>query len=290
MFSIAIPSHHRSATIGTNTLRMLDAHAVPHSMIKVFVAPEEIPLYRSAIPADIEIIEGRLGCIENRAAIRDHFPADHNIVYMDDDLKGLYSVCDISSHLNCHCYNKKNAGAISYTKQIPLPDFFKFITDAFQTMRTEGAHLGGIYPVCNGYFATHRYTTGLRYVCGFMYLEINQKDFQLRGDQYAEDFERSCAFYARDGTVVRFEYVMAKTSFYSGKGGLVESRTVDRSRSATEKLAAMYPDYLTVKPPTPSNKYWNLRLKRVPSATSRSHSTASVVLGPPQHIPHDDQQ
>lgn len=293
MFTIAIPSHHRSSTIGTHTLRMLDAHSIPHSVIKIFVAPEEVAVYRSIIPEDIEIIEGRLGCIENRAAIRDHFPTDQNIVYMDDDLKALYSVCDLTpDHATCQCYNKKNVGTPTYKKQIPLPDLGQFLTEAFQTMRKEGAHLGGIYPICNGYFATHRYTTTLNYICGFMYLEINQKDIQLRGDQYAEDFERSCAFFARDGKIVRFEYVMAKSNFYTGEGGLVESRTVERTRIAQEKLAAMYPDYLTVKPPTKGNKYWNLKIKKqpAPSATLGTQNTASVALGESQSTPHDDQQ
>jgi len=293
MFTIAIPSHHRSSTIGDHTLRMLDSYSIPHSMIKIFVAPEEVATYRSIIPEDIEIIEGRLGCIENRSAIRDYFPEDQNIVYMDDDLKALYSVCDLTpDHATCPCYNKKNVGALSYKKQIPLPDLNQFLTEAFQTMRKEGAHLGGIYPICNGYFATHRYTTTLNYICGFMYLEINQKDIQLRGDQYAEDFERSCAFYARDGKIVRFEYVMAKSNFYTGEGGLVESRTVERTRVAQEKLAAMYPDYLTVKPPTKGNKYWNLKIKKqpAPSATLGTQNTASAALGPPQSTPHDDQQ
>ena len=327
MFTIAIPSHHRSSTIGTHTLRMLDAHSIPHPVIKIFVAPEEVAVYRSIIPEDIEIIEGRLGCIETRAAIRDHFPTDQNIVYMDDDLKALYSVCDLTpDHATCQCYNKKNVGTPTYKKQIPLPDLSQFLTEAFQTMRKEGAHLGGIYPICNGYFATHRYTTTLNYICGFMYLEINQKDIQLRGDQYAEDFERSCAFFARDGKIVRFEYVMAKSNFCSGVAGRVgrlgrlsvetrgcavhiavaaaagasrrilrqrqASRTVERTRIAQEKLAAMYPDYLVVKPPTKGNKYWNLKIKKqpAPSATLGTQNTASVALGPPQSTPHDDQQ
>jgi len=260
---IAIPSYHRSDSIKENTLKALDECNIPHNLIKVFVSKEEVPVYRASLPEDIEVIESVLGCIQNRAYIRDYYPEGQHIVFMDDDIKTIYSICDVTDdHATCHIFDKKNIGNSYYKKQMLIPNLHKFLTNAFVIMHKEGAHLGGFYPVCNGFFANHRYTTDLKYICGGFYLLRNVKDFQHQGDQYAEDWEASCAFYKRDGKVVRFDSVFVKTPYYKGVGGLVETRTVELSRIAQEKVAALYPDYVTVVPPTKNNKFWNLKIKK----------------------------
>ena len=269
MYTIAIPSYNRSQSIKTKTLAVLDSYNIPHSLIKVFVKPDELDKYRTSLPEDIEVIEGAAGCIENRNAIRQYFPEDHHIVYIDDDIHSLWSVCDQTpNHDTCHHHDKKNLKQDYYKKQIRLPDLHTFLVEAFQRMEKEGAHLGGIYPICNGFFASHRVNLALNYICGYFYLERNVKDITLQGHQYAEDFERSCIFYKRNGKLCRFEWVMAKSGFYKGEGdggspgGLVESRTVERSKAAQETLAALYPEYVRVVPPTKTNIYWNLKMKK----------------------------
>lgn len=269
-FVFAIPSYHRSDSIKVNTLKTLDDCSVPHELIKVFVSAAEVPAYRASLPADIEVVESVVGCIENRARIRSYFPEGQHIVYLDDDIKGIYSICDLTDeHTTCHIFNKKNLGQSTYKKQIPIPNFMKFCQNAFETLVKEGAHFGGIYPISNGFFCSHRYTTDLRYICGGFYFEINLKEVTLSGLQYGEDFERTCLFYKRDKKVVRFEYVILKTGYYTGAGdngtagGLVESRTVELSKQAQHRVAELYPDYVTVVPPTKNNKYWNMKLKRI---------------------------
>lgn len=270
-FVICIPSYHRSKSINQNTLKTLDDCGIPHSLIKVFVSREEIATYRQAIPATIEIIEGALGCIENRAKIREHFSEGHHIVYMDDDVKGIYSVCDLTEeHTECSRYSKANLKADSYIKHIPIPNLKKFFGKAFQIMKKEGAHLAGIYPVGNGFFCSHKYTTDLRYISGYFFMEINVKDFALRGDQFPEDYERTCAFYQRDGKVIRFEYVCAKTDYYKGEGGLVETRTVENQRIGVDKIVRMYPEYVRAVPPTKNNKFWNLKILKQKKASFQS--------------------
>lgn len=267
-YTIAIPSYNRSQSIKTRTLAMLDSYNTPHCLIKVFVQPSEVAKYRASLPEDIEVIEGAAGCIENRAAIRAYFPEGWNICYMDDDLQSLWSICDqTQEHITCYQQDKKNLNEEYYKKQIRLHSLHKFLVDAFKRMEVEGAHLGGIYPICNGYFARHRVSIGLNYICGYFYLERNVKDVVLQGHQYSEDFERSCIFYKRDGTVCRFEWVFAKSGFYKGEGdngpgGLVESRTVERTKAAQETLAALYPEYVKVAPPTKNNRFWNLKIKK----------------------------
>lgn len=268
-FVIAIPSYHRSQSIKDNTLRVLDECSVPHNLIKVFVSKAEVPIYRASLPADIEVVESVLGCIENRARIRAYFPEGQHVVYMDDDLKGIYSICDFTDdHKSCHIFRKENVKEPFYKKQIPIPNLLKFLADGFDILIKEQAHFGGIYPISNGFFCSHRYTTDLRYICGGLYFEINIKDFALQGDQYSEDFERTCKFFDLDKKVIRFEYCILKTGYYKGDGdngspgGLVESRTIELSELAQKKLAGMYPEYLNVVPPTKGNHYWNLKIKK----------------------------
>ena len=272
-YVIAIPSYNRSQSIKNKTLAMLEYYSIPHSQIKIFVKADEVEKYRASLPATIQVIEGAPGCIENRAAIRAYFPEGQHIAYLDDDLESLWSVCDQTDcHVSCYCFDKKNLRQDYYKKQIRLPDLNKFLLTVFQTLEAEGAHLGGIYPICNGFFASHRINRALNYICGYCYFEINVRDVALVGHQYAEDYERSCIFYRRDGKLVRFEWVMAKSAFYKGDGdggspgGLVETRTVERTKAAQEALAALYPEYVKVVPPTKGNKYWNLKvLKQKPA-------------------------
>ena len=50
MFSIAIPSYNRSQSIKNKTLAMLDSYLIPHTLIKVFVQPDELHKYRASLP------------------------------------------------------------------------------------------------------------------------------------------------------------------------------------------------------------------------------------------------
>jgi hypothetical protein len=260
---ICIPSYHRSESIKKHTLALLDSYNISYDRIKIFVSPPEVELYKQSIP-HIEIVPSVIGCIANRNFIRHYYPEGKRIVYMDDDILELCSVCDFSeTHKTCHIFNKENVGEDFYKKHIRLPDLSSFLEYTFLVMDKENANLAGLYPIKNGYFASHRYTTDLRYVCGAMYLERNIHDIKLQGMEYSEDFERSCLFFKRDGKIIRVESVMLHTPYYKGEGGLVESRTIEKSKQAQELLATLYPEYLTVVPPTKTNKFWNLKIKRI---------------------------
>lgn len=260
-WTIVIPSYHRSESIKLNTLRVLEEQQIPKDRIKIFVSPGELTTYQQSLPG-YEIIASCLGCIENRAFIRNYYPEGKHLVYIDDDINQIYSVCDFDTHETCYHYFKKNCKEPFYKKQQVLPSLSKFLDHAFQILQKEQAHFGGIYPVANGYFATHSYSTDLRYICGGFYLEINVKDFKLEGLQYSEDFERTCQWYIRDKKIVRFNQVLLKTPYYKGEGGLVETRTVELSKQAQESLHARYPELLQVVPPTKNNQYWNLKCKK----------------------------
>ena len=259
-WTIVIPSHHRSDSIKYNTLKVLDSYNIPYERIKIFVAPEEVPAYKKAIP-HIEIIPSTLGCIENRAFIRAYYPEGAKLVYMDDDIQKISSVCDFSTdHLNCPMFMKENRGEKFYKKQQVLPDLARFLEIAFFTLQHEKAHFGGVYPIANGFFASHNYTKDFRYIIGAMYFEINVHDFALQGLQFSEDFERCCKWWLRDKVIIRFSCVMIHTTYYKGSGGLVETRTVDLTKKSAYFLQQLYPTLVKVVAPSKSRRFWNLKM------------------------------
>lgn len=277
-WTICIPSYHRADSIKGRTLTLLESYKIPHDRIKIFVSEPEVEMYKLALP-DYEIIASVVGLIANRDVIRHYMPEGKRIVYMDDDIINLSSVCDFSDdHELCKVFRKENLGKDYYQKQMRLPNLAQFLDHAFSIMDKEDANLGGLYPVQNGFFASHKYCRDLRYIIGAMYFERNIHGIKLEGKDHGEDFERSCLFFKRDGKVIRFESVMIHSFYYKGTGGLVETRTVEKSKEAQELLVSLYPTYLELIPPTKSNKYWNLKVKRVmrggrkmgrtPSATS----------------------
>jgi hypothetical protein len=260
---ICIPSYHRAESIKSNTLAVLESYKIPYERIKIFVSPPEVETYKKSIP-HIEIVPSIIGCIANRNFIRHYFPEGQRLVYMDDDIFDISSVCDFSeAHTDCHIFKKENLGKDFYKKQMKLPNLSLFLDYTFSVMDKENANLGGIYPIKNGFFASHRYTTDLRYVCGGLYLERNIHEIKLQGMEYSEDFERSCLFFKRDGKIIRVESVMLHTPYYKGEGGLVETRTIEKSKDAQELLASLYPEYLKVIAPNKNNKFWNLKIKKV---------------------------
>lgn len=259
---IVIPSYHRQDTIGKNTLRVLKEHGIPDDRITVYVAPDEIDAYKGAI-GGVSLKESVKGCIQNRQFIRDSFPSGTHLIFIDDDIQRIATICDLSDdHKTCNRMSHTNNKSPDYIKQIPVSDLTKFFNQAFDTMIEEGANLGGIYPCNNGFFARHRYTTDLRYICGGFFFEINQPDRKLSGLEYAEDFERTLQFFVADGKVVRFEYLFVKTPYYTGTGGLVETRTIENSKQAQERVAQLYPGLCSVVAPTKNNQFWNLKLHR----------------------------
>jgi len=262
-WTICIPSYHRSDTIGKNTLAVLESYNIPHDRIKIFVSEPEVAEYKKALP-DYDIIPSVVGLIANRDVIRHYMPEGKRIVYMDDDIIKLSSVCDFSDdHTLCKVFRKENLGKDYYQKQMRLPDLTKFLDHAFTVMDKEDANLGGLYPVQNGFFATHKYCRDLRYIIGAVYFERNIHGIKLQGKDYSEDFERTCLFFKRDGKVIRFDSVMIHSFYYKGEGGLVETRTIEKSKEAQELLVLLYPEYLELVLPSTHNKFWNLKVKRV---------------------------
>lgn len=245
-YVIAIPSHKRSKSIYNNTLKVLDFYQIDKKLIHVFVAPEELSIYNSEIP-DYQIIPSILGLAHQRNFIRNYFEENQKIIYMDDDISGFISICDQNEgHLLCNRFDKKS---VNYVKQIQLFSLKDAINSLFDEMIKEDVYLGGIYPVSNGFFCSHKTTRKLCYIVGCFYAEINKKDdiYLLNGNGQGEDYLRTLIHYTNKG-IVRLNWFAPKTTYFKGSGGLNDTRTIPMFLEALQQIQLRFPTLCRVQP------------------------------------------
>ena len=100
------------------------------------------------------------------------------------------------------------------------------LTDTgFQLATEEKCSLWGVYPVNNGMFMKDTITTDLRFIPSGFFGIINPKSHKdPRGIVVPMpakgDYMRTTLAYARDGKVIRFNYVAMVTEVYDKSGGL----------------------------------------------------------------------
>lgn len=246
---IAIPSHARAGTLQRKTLRVLRHYGISPDRIFVFVAPQEVSDYEPVCAGEARLIPSVMGLAEQRRYMRHYFAEGQRVVYMDDDIAGLVAVCDQSAeHATCACHNKQVAPPTEYVKHRELSDLSGAIATAFAEMGRAGAHLGGVYPVANGWMMRHSVTTDLRYIVGCLYFEINEHapQWDLAGGE-GEDYERTLRHFTRYGAIVRLNWIAPQTSYFKGAGGLNATRTVASFRDALLRIQQQFPTLCDVK-------------------------------------------
>lgn len=225
-FVVAIPTYNRSKEVVAKTLHTLHTGNVNASSIYLFVAnKQQHTLYQSTVPSHLynDIVIGKKGIRNQRVFISSYFPNNQCIVSMDDDVEDLQR--------------------LHGDKLVSIKDINTFFRNAFDLLRKERLFLWGIYPVHNPFFMTHKITTDLRFVIGVTFGYINRRDKTLYPSiqsESKEDYEQTLLFYRKDGGVVRFNGVTAKTKF-NAPGGLGTDR-YERNRIAAEYLHTTYPD------------------------------------------------
>lgn len=232
-YVVAIPTYNRSDILAKKTLATLKSGKVDPKKIHIFVAnKEEEAKYLEVVPRELygKMIVGVKGITNQRRFISDYFPEGQEIVSLDDDIEGLYRRID--------------AKKLSQIRN--LDGFFR---EAFQRARREGVFLWGIYPVCNPFFMKPNITTKLKFIIGMLHGYINRCDPKLRPSGKAdqkEDVETSILYYLKDGGVLRYNNVGAKTKFHA-PGGLGQTKDrIEANRSAAEYLSKQYPQYATM--------------------------------------------
>ena len=234
MYKVAIPSYKRADTILNKTLPTLIKGKVNSSRIYIFVAnKEERKIYELTIPKNMyhKIVVGKKGIANQRIFIKNYFKEGDYVVSIDDDVEGLFKL-----------------KGDKLTNMNNLDVFFKH---AYKMLKREKLFLWGIYPVMNPYFmkTIKRVTTSLKFIIGVLHGYIVRKDSKLDPSTSAEgkeDYEQSILFYNKDGGVLRFNDVAAKTKFLA-KGGLGQiDKRFEMNRMAAAYLSKKYPNYVTV--------------------------------------------
>lgn len=238
MWSIAIPSYNRSDVIASKTLKTLEC--IDRNTITIFVIPEELELYRKTCPG-YQIVPGVKGLVNQRQFIENWYPLDSNILFMDDDVSGLFFVSDEKTRR-------------------PIENLAQFITEGFAKMAEVGATIWGIYPVDNTMFSfkSKEISNGLSYIVGAFYGQKNTRDINLETGDGVEDRERSVLRFLRDGRVLRFNRFGMKTKYFA-PGGMMSDERQKTHQIASETLVQKYPKLLRLK--TRKNGYVDCQIK-----------------------------
>jgi hypothetical protein len=255
-YNICIPSYGRPQILQDKTLTTLKRMCIHPDDIYIYVIQEEFEQYKQILDKTMynDITIGVLGLPQQREFIssklnsvkkfwqNQNFLIEKNplgffeikqIVYMDDDIQEI---------------------DLKYTNFSSLDIF---IQNAFKACSRAESYIWGIYPVWNPFFREKQkkdVTTDLRYICGCMYGIINRKkdlELQLKitlenGEK--EDVERTCLFWKKDGVVLRYNKIGAKTKYYGKEGGLGNFKSrLEKSKIACEKLKEHFPLYGNIK-------------------------------------------
>lgn len=227
---VAVPTYRRAALLPQRTLAVLAAAGVPPNRIHVYLSdPAERNAYAAALPPDYrpQLHDGAPGLAGNRNLVMAAWPAGQRIIFCDDDLQGLSQRVS-AKHLS------------------PVTDLPGLADEAFTWAEKAGAWLWGVYPVHNPYFMKPRLRTDLRFIYGCFYGVTVRHDpcEQASGDD-KDDYERTLQFYARDGALLRLEWVAPKQRFMVEPGGMQQLGRAQRDEDAARALAARFPGLAT---------------------------------------------
>lgn len=223
MYNIAIPSHNRSATIGSHILSFLERHNIERKIIYIFVDESELGNYKHYEKMGYNICIGGKGISTQRMAISDYFPENDFIVSMDDDLKEMYLLDE------------------------PILDLNLFILYCILKLQTLGLTLAGVYPTNNSYFFKHTETTDLRFLIGQFKIFRNKRFIERRKYVLLEDYENTIKHYDYAGGVLRLNYIGLKANYLTMKGGLYNYRNKTLKATEVVKFNEEYPTYSRIK-------------------------------------------
>lgn len=255
-YVIAIRSYRRPEKIKTKTLRILQMDNIPKERIYIFVAPDEIENYRVSVGVGYNICDGGdKGTNFCNMKIQDYFQEEQYIIQMDDDINFILKLRDD----NDTSERQKVNGRIE-PKGLKMYNTLELINRGKDLMDKHNLNMWGSMPVVNDYFMKKGYTTDLKFCIGRVFGFNNYKDVKTN-DDCRDDYERSILWYKRDGGIIRFSEVVVDADTYIGKGGLAESRTIEKMEKSCIYLLETYPEFVARR--KCKSKYPEIRLKKI---------------------------
>jgi hypothetical protein len=243
---IAIPSYKRSGILKKKTLAFLESEGFPKECITIFVAnQEEKEDYEKVLRLDYKIVVGVKGIAQQRLFIRNYYPEGTPILSMDDDIRSIKMLRE------------------------DLP-FKTLVANLFESVLEQKLTTWGIYPVNNLFFCKDRLLIGNFYIIACCYGFINTRDileYGADGEDYSvkEDCWYSLKRIELDGAVLRYDGACPHTDYYA-KGGLSETRTLEKEAEIAQKVVALFPTlskYVVKKSGHPDVKIHRKIIKKI---------------------------
>lgn len=268
-YVIAVRSYRRSDTIKNKTLRVLQQDKIPKDNIYLFVGSDEIDIYKKSVGPGYHVVdggsEGTNAC--NKKIIK-YFPKNQYIIQTDDDINFILKLNNQSAGRNKKSVTNKKSSNRNKTKRKIINGRIEplglhsysikhIIKEGKQLMDKYNYNLWGMYPVPNYYFMKNEISTNLKFCIGRVFGFNNTKDV-ICNDDCRDDYERSILYYDRDGGIIRFNHYVCDADTYIGKGGLAESRTIEKMKQSCDYLLKKYPQY--VRPKKCKSQYPEIRL------------------------------
>jgi hypothetical protein len=219
-FEVGIPTYDRPELIQRATLAYLDRSGIPEERITIFIAPEQVHLYRD-LPERWQrrIVQSVLGLAKSKQwAEWKHYKEGTNLVWLNDD---IFSIRQRITSKN--------------TIESPLGEI---ATEGFDGMSKVKAWLWGIYAVLNPFYMKPITRYGLCYIVGCAYGTRTRRKkalYPIHGDA-KEDYERCLRFYQNDGRLFRMDSYAPKTIYYNSPVIFPNVETIERNIQALEKL------------------------------------------------------
>jgi len=241
-YRVAIPSYKRSETIKKKTLNyLLDVCGIKPSVIDIFVANEkEYKDYKHLEELGLNVIIGVVLLHKQRNFIQDYYEEGQCVMQLDDDIDSL----------------KIKRG----NNTVVLSKLDSLINIGFNECFKNKTKIFGVGAVDNHFFMNDKISTNLKLCVGSCFGIIIDKDKSLYLKlEEKEDYERTIKYFLKFKKVVRLNMVATKTTYYSGAGGMVDSRTEEEQNKSALYLCSQYPDLIKINTKRKS-KYLELRL------------------------------
>ena len=236
---VAIPTYNRQQTIKEKSLAWLEKEGVADSDIYLFVHSDKIKKQYCEVLGDrYNVIVGVKEYVPQLQYMADYFDEGEDVLFMDDDLKGMLVKQGYEKHY----------------KDLPT-----LCSEAFERIKKMDCYLWGVYPSSNRFFMRGNITYSFKIIIGGIYGMIIRKDKWFTVPMKT-DYELTIKHWIKDGIVTRYNYLGADTQIYSGKGGLQGVGRERLSHIASMTLLDRYPNLVALK--KSKSGHQEIRLKR----------------------------
>lgn len=207
-------------------MSLLDKYNIDKSKITIFVADnEELKDYQQSLDGIYKLVVGVHTIGEQRNFIERYYSENTNLMMFDDDLDGVYRKQE--------------------DKLVELENLEKdFIIKGFEECEKTGSKIFGMYAASNAYFMSRRISNKLCYIIASMFgLIVEHDNFLRRVTNHGEDYEYSIRQYIKNKSLVRFDYITAKSNYYKEAGGLQTFRTKENIYNSIKWIEDNFPQY-----------------------------------------------